>query len=59
MRRKLLGLTLDDLSQSTGYSRQQLHNYEIAASRIGAARLYRLADALGVSVTWFYAGFDD
>jgi len=53
-RRRELGLTQHDLATALGVRFQQIQKYETAANRISAARLYRAADALNVSVDWFF-----
>lgn len=54
-RRMLLGLSQDELAQRIGLSFQQLQKYETGENRISAARLYRIAQVLDVSITWFFA----
>lgn len=52
-RRKLLGLTQDDLGKMVGVRFQQIQKYECAANKISAERLFQLADALDVSLDYF------
>lgn len=56
IRRKLLGLSQQKLAEALGITFQQVQKYEKASNRISAGRLYRLADILGVPVSFF---FDD
>ncbi|AJD54436.1 Transcriptional regulator, contains XRE-family HTH domain [Thalassospira xiamenensis M-5 = DSM 17429] len=56
MRRTLLGLTQNAVAKSVGLTFQQLQKYERGGNRIGASRLYDLAQALDVPVSYF---FDD
>jgi DNA-binding XRE family transcriptional regulator len=58
-RRRLLGLTLQQLASDVGVSFQQLQKYECGANRISVARLWRLAQALDVSVTYFFDGLTE
>jgi transcriptional regulator with XRE-family HTH domain len=43
---------------SSRYTYQQLHKYEMGINRIASGRLYRIAQALGVEVSFFYEGID-
>jgi transcriptional regulator with XRE-family HTH domain len=53
-RRIMLGLTQQELAQQIGVTYQQEHKYERGTDRISAERLFRIAEALGVSVDFFY-----
>ena len=55
-RRNLMGLTLQDLGDACGVGFQQIQKYECAAIRLTAGRLWQLADALQVPVSYFYQG---
>lgn len=55
-RRRLLGLTQQQLANTVGVRFQQIQKYECGANRISAARLWQLAEALGVPVGYFYEG---
>ncbi len=55
-RRRLLGLTQQQLADAVGVRFQQIQKYECGANRISAARLWQLAGALEVSVGYFYDG---
>ena len=55
-RRRLLGLTQQQLAVSVGIRFQQIQKYECGANRISAARLWQLAEALEVPVSYFYDG---
>jgi transcriptional regulator with XRE-family HTH domain len=55
-RRLMLGLTQQQMAQSIGVTDQQAHKYERAMNRIAAGRLYRIAQALGVDVSYFFEG---
>jgi transcriptional regulator with XRE-family HTH domain len=55
-RRRLLGLTQQQLALSVGIRFQQIQKYECGANRISAARLWQLAEALETPVAYFYDG---
>ena len=55
-RRKLLGLTQQQLALVVGVRFQQIQKYECGANRVSAARLWTLAQVLGVPVGYFYDG---
>src|SRR3954470_15795146 len=56
LRRNMLGLTPEKLSEVIGLSLQQVQKYEQGANRIAASQLYKLSRALDVPVSFF---FDD
>jgi transcriptional regulator with XRE-family HTH domain len=56
-RRRLLGLTQQQLAGACGVRFQQIQKYECGANRISAARLWQLSEALEVPVGYFYDGF--
>ncbi len=58
-RRRLLGLSQTELAELIGVRYQQIQKYEAAVNRLSAARLWRLARALGVEVQYFYEGWVD
>ncbi len=55
-RRRLLGLTQQQLALQVGIRFQQIQKYECGANRISAARLWQLAEALETPVSYFYDG---
>lgn len=55
-RRRLLGMTQQDLAGHVGVRFQQIQKYECGANRITASRLYDLSRALNVSVQYFFDG---
>ena len=55
-RRRLLGLTQQQLAVAVGVRFQQIQKYECGANRISAARLWQLAEALEVPVGYFFDG---
>ena len=55
-RRRLLGLTQQQLAIAVGVRFQQIQKYECGANRISAARLWQLSEALEVPVSYFFDG---
>ncbi len=55
-RRRLLGLTQQQLAEAIGIRFQQIQKYECGGNRVTASRLYELSVALNVPVTYFYQG---
>jgi transcriptional regulator with XRE-family HTH domain len=55
-RRRLLGLTQQQLGDRIGIRFQQIQKYECGANRISAARLWELAEALQTPVSYVYDG---
>ena len=58
-RRRLLGLTQQQLAVQVGIRFQQIQKYECGANRISAARLWQLAEALETPVSYFYDGLTE
>lgn len=54
LRRMLLGMSQEKLGERLGLTFQQVQKYEKGVNRIGASRLFELANVLGVSVGFFY-----
>ena len=59
LRRVLLGLSQERLADELGITFQQVQKYEKGLNRIGASRLWDLAQVLGVSVAYFYENLDE
>ncbi len=57
-RRWLVGMTQQQLASSVGIKFQQIQKYESGANRISASRLYDLANALEVPVSFFFDGLE-
>src|SRR4051812_39441977 len=57
-RRRLLGLTQQQLAHACGVRFQQIQKYECAANRMSAGRLYQIAKVLDVPVSYFFEGFE-
>lgn len=58
-RRRLLGLTQQQLAGEVKIRFQQIQKYESGANRISASRLWSLARALDVPVSYFFDGLND
>jgi transcriptional regulator with XRE-family HTH domain len=52
--RLVRGLSQTDLGRSLGITFQQVQKYEKGANRVGAGRLTRIAEVLGVHVAFFF-----
>lgn len=50
----LLGMSQEKLGERLGLTFQQVQKYEKGINRIGASRLFELANVLGVNVQFFY-----
>jgi transcriptional regulator with XRE-family HTH domain len=59
LRRRRLGLTQMQLAKAIGVRFQQIHRWEVGATKISAARLWTLAAALQVEISFFFEGLDD
>lgn len=55
-RRTMLGVSQLQLATTIGVTYQQAHKYERGLNRISAGRLYEIATALSVPITWFFEG---
>src|ERR671910_1171540 len=55
-RRIMLGLTQQQMAELIGVTYQQAHKYEKGINRVSAGRLYGIAQALGVEVSYFFEG---
>jgi len=53
-RRIMLGLTQQQMAELIGVTYQQAHKYETGINRISAGRLYQIARALGVEISYFF-----
>jgi transcriptional regulator with XRE-family HTH domain len=55
-RRIMLGFTQQQLAELIGVTYQQAHKYEKGVNRLAASRLYKVAQVLGVEVSYFFEG---
>ena len=58
-RRWLIGMTQQQLAEKVGIKFQQIQKYETGANRISASRLWDIADAMDVPVSFFFEGLDE
>ena len=58
-RRWLIGMTQQQLAEKVGIKFQQIQKYETGANRVSASRLWDIADALDVPVSFFFEGLED
>lgn len=54
LRRMLVGMSQEKLGEMLGLTFQQIQKYEKGANRIGASRLYQIAQILEVPVQFFF-----
>ena len=59
MRRKLLGVSQEQLADSLGLTFQQVQKYERGANRISASKLYDAAKLLQAPVSYFFEGLEN
>ncbi len=57
-RRWLVGMTQQQLAEKVGIKFQQIQKYETGANRVSASRLWDIADALEVKVSFFFEGIE-
>ncbi len=58
-RRWLVGMTQQKLAEHVGIKFQQIQKYETGANRVSASRLWDIADALDVDVSFFFEGLKE
>ncbi|MCP5089172.1 MAG: helix-turn-helix transcriptional regulator [Rhodobacteraceae bacterium] len=58
-RRWMIGVTQQKLGESVGIKFQQIQKYETGMNRISASRLWDIAEALDVPVSFFFEGYVD
>lgn len=58
-RRWMVGMTQQQLADHVGIKFQQIQKYETGMNRVSASRLWDIAAALGVSISFFFEGIDD
>ena len=57
--RTMHGMSQEAIGEAIGVTFQQIQKYERGVNCIRASRLYNLAKALKVSVSFFYEGYED
>jgi transcriptional regulator with XRE-family HTH domain len=55
-RRWMVGMTQQQLADKVGIKFQQIQKYETGMNRVSASRLWDIADALGVTIAFFFEG---
>ena len=55
----MLGLSQQQFAKMIGVTYQQVNKYEHGTNRVSAGRLYEIARALDVPITYFYEGVGD
>jgi transcriptional regulator with XRE-family HTH domain len=58
-RRWLTGMTQQKLAEMVGIKFQQIQKYETGANSVSASRLWDIADALEVPVSFFFEGLKE
>ncbi len=58
LRRTILHMSQERLAEELGITFQQVQKYEKGLNRIGASRLWDLAQVLGVNIDYFYQNLD-
>ncbi|MFC2969694.1 helix-turn-helix domain-containing protein [Acidimangrovimonas pyrenivorans] len=58
-RRWMVGMTQQQLADKVGIKFQQIQKYETGMNRVSASRLWDIADALSVPISFFFEGIDE
>ena len=58
-RRWMVGMTQQQLAEKVGIKFQQIQKYETGMNRVSASRLWDIAQAVEVPVSFFFEGLDD
>lgn len=56
VRRVLMGLSQESLARRLNVTFQQVQKYETGTNRVSASKLFEIAHALSVPITYFFAG---
>lgn len=59
LRRQVMKMSQEKLGDELGVTFQQVQKYERGANRVGASRLWKMAQVLGVPVNFFFEGLGD
>ena len=57
-RRWMIGMTQQQLAEKVGIKFQQIQKYETGMNRVSASRLWDIAQAVEVPVSFFFEGLD-
>jgi len=55
----MVGMTQQQLAEKVGIKFQQIQKYETGMNRVSASRLWDIAEALEVPVSFFFDGLDE
>ncbi|MDT1063783.1 helix-turn-helix transcriptional regulator [Paracoccus sp. CPCC 101403] len=58
-RRWMIGMTQQQLAEKVGIKFQQIQKYETGMNRVSASRLWDIAQAVDVPVSFFFEGIED
>jgi transcriptional regulator with XRE-family HTH domain len=58
-RRWMVGMTQQQLADKVGIKFQQIQKYETGMNRVSASRLWDIAEALDVTIAFFFEGLGD
>jgi len=58
-RRWMVGMTQQQLAEKVGIKFQQIQKYETGMNRVSASRLWDIAEALEVPVSFFFEGIEE
>lgn len=58
-RRWMVGMTQQQLAEKVGIKFQQIQKYETGMNRVSASRLWDVASALSVSISFFFDGLEN
>ena len=58
-RRWMVGMTQQQLAEQVGIKFQQIQKYETGMNRVSASRLWDMASALSVPVSFFFEGLEN
>lgn len=50
------GVSAQALAEAIDSTQQQISRYENAHNKLSATQLYRISEALGISISWFFQG---
>jgi len=58
LQRQVMKMSQEKLGDQLGVTFQQVQKYERGANRVGASRLWKMSQVMGVPVGYFFAGLD-
>jgi len=58
-RRWMVGMTQQQLGETVGIKFQQIQKYETGMNRVSASRLWDIAQAMEVPISFFFEGVED